>query len=359
MTSPDAEIVQDEAAAQRETRTPLLVLDVMERFLDEHGLGEGPLRAARIGEGSSNVTLVLERTRGRYVLRRPPRPPFPASAHDVVREARLQLSLAELGVRVPKIVALYEGDDLLGVPFYVSEYIEGDVLTNSLSPVLQANVAQRRAAVDDVVLALVEIHAADVSSPAIASFVRSGNYLERQLRRFGSLWDTSATRDIATVGEVAEWLRANLPEPGDMAVVHGDFRFGNVMLSPTPPVRVEAVLDWEMGAVGDPRADLGYFLATYSHESGYGTPLELSPVTALDGFPGREEIVDLYSRLSGRSVGDLTWFEVLALWKATVFCEAIYQRYLRGELSHDPFAAKLDRGVPALAAAAARLAEAA
>lgn len=82
-------------------------------------------------------------------------------------------------------------------------------------------------------------------------------------------------------------------------------------------------------------------------------------MTALEGYPGREHIVDVYGRLSGRDVGELAWFEVLALWKAAVFCEAIYRRFLLGELSHDRFAAGLDRGVPALAAAAARLAEAA
>jgi aminoglycoside phosphotransferase (APT) family kinase protein len=70
-------------------------------------------------------------------------------------------------------------------------------------------------------------------------------------------------------------------------------------------------------------------------------------------------MVDLYCRLSGREVGDLSWFQVLALWKATVFCEAIYGRYLKRDLDHDAFAATLERGVPALAAAASRIAQAA
>src|SRR5438552_18625988 len=98
-------------------------------FLDAHELGSGTLDAHRIGEGGgSNFSFLLEREDGtRVVLRRPPRPPLPPSAHDVVRESRLQLALAPLGIRVPNIRAVCEDESLLGVPFYVMDYIEGDV----------------------------------------------------------------------------------------------------------------------------------------------------------------------------------------------------------------------------------------
>ena len=97
-------------------RPPLLVLDRLEAFLDEHGLGAGPLRAERIGPGGgSNFSFLLERGDDRFVLRRPPRPPLPPSAHDMVREARLQLALAPQGIRLPPILAVCEDEDVLGV----------------------------------------------------------------------------------------------------------------------------------------------------------------------------------------------------------------------------------------------------
>ncbi|MCS7007972.1 MAG: phosphotransferase family protein, partial [Thermoleophilia bacterium] len=120
------------------------------------------------------------------------------------------------------------------------------------------------------------------------------------------------------------------------------------------PTRVLAVLDWEMGAIGDPRADLGYLLATYSEPGGAPSPLGTSPVTALPGFPSRGDLVERYVARSGREVEPLAWFEALALWKAAVFCEAIYGRYLRGELgAEDERAARFEEGVPMLAEAAA------
>jgi len=350
-----SDIVGSGADADGLSKPPLLVLDRVRAFLDEHGLGSGELRARRIGEGGgSNFTFLLERSAGRYVLRRPPRPPLPPSAHDVVREARLQLGLREAGfTRLPTIVAVCEDESLLSVPFYVMEELEGVVPTEELPPGLESEPS-RRALGDDLLDALVEIHAADVTTPGLASFARPGSYNERQVRRFAQLWEINKTRDLPAVDDVGIRLAATVPEPLPSTVVHGDFRLGNTMVGPGDPTRIAAVLDWEMGAIGDPRADVGYLLATYSEPGGPPNPLGTSPVTALPGFPSRTDLVERYVARSGRDVEPLAWFEALALWKAAVFCEAIYGRYVRGELgAEDTRAARFEQGVPYLAEAAA------
>src|SRR3954453_20429597 len=109
---------------------PLLDLDRVGEFLDEHGFGSGPIqRTERIAEGGgSNFTFLLERDEGRFVLRRPPRPPLPPSAHDMVREARLQLALAQQGIRLPTIRAVCDDESVLGVSFYVMDYLDGEVI---------------------------------------------------------------------------------------------------------------------------------------------------------------------------------------------------------------------------------------
>jgi aminoglycoside phosphotransferase (APT) family kinase protein len=347
------DIVDTIAAAT--SRPPLLVLDRVRAFLDEHRLGSGEVRARRIGEGGgSNFTFLLERGADRFVLRRPPRPPLPPSAHDVVREARLQLALREAGfARLPTIVAVAEDETILGVPFYVMTYLDGHVVTDELVPGLGAE-RQRTRLGEDLVDSLVEIHEADVTTPGLAAFARPGSYNERQVRRFTQLWDINKTREIPTVERVGEWLAHNVPSPLAETVVHGDFRLGNTMVAPDEPSRIVAVLDWEMGAIGDPRADLGYLLATYSEPGGPSNPLGTSPVTALPGFPSKSKLAERYVARSGRGVESLAWFEGLALWKAAVFCEAIYGRYVRGELgAEDERAARFEQGVPYLAEAAA------
>jgi aminoglycoside phosphotransferase (APT) family kinase protein len=337
-------------------QAPLLVIENVEAFLDANGLGSGPVRATRIGEGGgSNFSFLLERDDARLVLRRPPRPPLPPSAHDMVREARLQLALAPHGIRLPTIRAVCDDDGVIGVPFYVMDYLEGPIVTGELPGGLETEQARHRLGLD-LVDTLVEIHSVDVQAPGVRDFIREGNYLERQVRRFGQLWEVNQTRELPAVVAVGSWLAANIPEPGPLAVVHGDYRLGNMILDAGDPTRIRAVLDWEMGAVGDARADVGYLLATYSEPDGEANPLGTSPVTAAAGFPTRRELVDRYTGQSGRNVEPLPWFQALALWKAAVFCEAIYGRFIRGELAaEDTNAARFEQGVPLLAETALAL----
>src|SRR4051794_11065130 len=344
-----ADSISVHTIAAMPTRAPLLVLDNVESFLDGHGLGSGPITATRIGDGGgSNFTFLLERGGERFVLRRPPRPPLPPSAHDMVREAGLQNAIRAAGfTRLADIVAVCDDESVLGVPFYVMRYLDGHVITQELPRGLGTEDA-RFALGMDLVDTLVEIHAA--RGPSLESFARPGSYLDRQVKRFGQLWEINQTREIAAVDEVARYLADHTPEPLEPTVVHGDYRLGNMMVAPDDPRRIVAVLDWEMGAIGDPRADVGYLLATYSEPDGQFSPLGSSPVTAEAGFPSRTQLVERYVERSGRDVEPLPWFEALALWKAAVFCEAIYGRFVRGELGEeDTRAAIFEHAVPLLA----------
>ena len=328
------DVVDTPAEAAALPLAPLVVRRPLEAWLDAHGLGGGALTATRIGAGHSNATFLIVRGGERLVLRRPPRPPLPPSAHDMLREARVLCAL-EGRARVPRVLAVCRDEDVLGAPFYVMEELHGDVVTGELPATLSATGA-RRALGHDLVDALAELHAVDIASAGLSDFGRPDGYLERQVRRFAALWEHNATRELPLVGELANRLAAALPPPGRACVVHGDYRLGNVMLEPASP-RVLALLDWELATLGDPLADLGYLVGS-------------------DGFPSREQLVERYAERSGRDVGALAWYETLALWKAAVFCEGLYGRYLRGETA-DAWTASLGEGVPGLLRAAAVTAE--
>jgi aminoglycoside phosphotransferase (APT) family kinase protein len=332
---------------------PLVVRRPLEAWLDEQGLGRGALVVTRIGDGHSNATFLLEREGARVVLRRAPRPPLPPSAHDMLREARV-LAALEGRARVPRVLAVCRDAEVLGVPFYVMDEVRGHVVTGELPASLGTPDSRRRAG-EDLVDALVELHSVDIASAGLSDFGRPDGYLERQLRRFGALWEHNATRELPLVDELAAWLRQALPRSGEACVVHGDYRLGNVVLDPEQP-RVLALLDWELATLGDPLADLGYLVATYSDARSPATVLDLSPVTRADGFPSRPELIVRYAERSGRDASALAWYEVLALWKAAVFCEGLYRRYLNGETA-DPWTAGLGDGIPDLLQAAATTAE--
>src|SRR4051794_17291504 len=155
----------------------------------------------------------------------------------MVREAGLQTAIRAAGFRrLADIVAVCEDESVLGVPFYVMRFLEGHVITDELPPGLEPEAARRSLAFD-LVDTLVEIHAADVTTPELAAFARPGSYLERQVRRFSQLWEINKTRPIAEVDEVARLLGERLPDPLTETVVHGDYRLGNMMVSVADPTQ--------------------------------------------------------------------------------------------------------------------------
>ena len=346
--APD-DIVQSQAEIEPDARPPLLVLEPLRDFLDVHGLGEGEIEASPIGEGHSNVTYLIERGGSEMVLRRPPRPPLPPSAHDVVREARLLRALRDTPARVPEVLAVCEDSATIGAPFYIMERIEGEPIVSSVPPPLDTP-AERRRIGEQLIESLVEIHAVDWRAVGLEGFGKPTGYLERQLRRFGGLWELNKTREIPAVESVGAWLADHLPESGPATIVHGDYRLGNTIFAPDPPARLAAVLDWEMATIGDPLADLGYLGMMWAdaEDPKSGLREHLSNVTRADGFPSRAELVELYEERSGRSMSDIRWYTTLALWKSVVFMEGNYKRAIAGT-TDDPYLKQFGDGVLELA----------
>jgi aminoglycoside phosphotransferase (APT) family kinase protein len=342
------DVVRTAAEAADMSRPPLVILDTLEVWLDARGLGAGPLTTTPLPGGHSNVTMLLARDHLEVVLRRPPRPPLPPGAHDIVREARLLQGLEPTGVPVPRILAVCESDGVLGAPFALMSYVPGYVIEGTLPPGLDA-AAERRRAAESFIDVLVAVHAVDVERSGLTWLGRPGHYLERQLRRFSGTWEITRTRALTAMTELERRLRAGLPAPGETTLIHGDVRLGNAIFAPDPPARVAALLDWEMATLGDPLADLGYLIAAWTDVGQSAPPMfHLSPATAADGFPTVTELVERYGRASGRTVENLGWYTALARWKAAVFMEGNYRRALSGN-SDDPFALGFHGGVEELA----------
>jgi aminoglycoside phosphotransferase (APT) family kinase protein len=327
---------------------PLLVRRPLESFLDGRGIGSGTVEAEPIGEGHSNVTYLCRRAGAEFVLRRPPRPPLPPSAHDVLREARLLRALEGTPVRVPRVLATCEDPSVIGAPFYVMDRVDGDVMTMSVTPALDSEPERRRIG-QELVDALVELHAVDWTACGLAGYGKPDGYLDRQLRRFGGLWEHNKTREVPALDRVTAWLAANRPSSGAATIVHGDYRLGNTMFATEAPARLVAIFDWELATIGDPLADLGYLTANWGQPGDPPSPLSaLSAVTQARGFPTRDELIARYEERSRRSMSDVRWYQTLALWKAAVFLEGSYKRRLAGT-TDDPFFDLLDAGVPAIA----------
>jgi aminoglycoside phosphotransferase (APT) family kinase protein len=226
------------------------------------------------------------------------------------------------------------------------ELIEGHVMTAAVPPALDGEEARIG---EQLIDALVEVHAVDWRACGLAGYGKPTGYLERQLRRFGGLWEHNRTRELPVLDQVTAWLADHIPQSGEATIVHGDYRLGNTMFAPRAPARLVAIFDWELATIGDPLADVGYLVATWSqHDDPEDALRGLSAATRRPGFPTREELIARYEERSGRSMSDVRWYMTLALWKSAVFLEGSYKRRLAGT-TEDDFFDRLETGVPAIA----------
>jgi aminoglycoside phosphotransferase (APT) family kinase protein len=288
-------------------------LAALRRFLG----ASGDLTTRAIGDGHSNLTYLVRGAERPVVVRRPPPPPVPPGGHDVLREARLISALQGSGVPVPEVLAVAQEGEVLDVPFYVMSYIDGVVATTDTPPGL---VSHRRDVAFAMVDTLAALHAVDWRAAGLEGFGRPEGFNARHLRRMAGLVDGEK------FDPVREWLESNVPPESGDAILHNDFRVGNVMLSEEPPARILAVLDWELATIGDPLFDVGYFFASYPEGEAETPTQDLATMFLEPGYPTRAELAERYAADTGRDLSNLRWYTVMALWKLAVLYEYAHRR---------------------------------
>ena len=290
---------------------------------------EPPLDFELIAGGRSNLTFrVTDTADHAWVLRRPPLGQVLATAHDMGREHRIISALAPTDVPVAPVVGLCTDEDVNGAPFYVMGFVDGLIARNAeasrrLSPDARANAGRQLAEV------LARIHAVDLDAVGLADLGRHEGYIERQLKRWYSQWESSKTRELPVVDEVHDALAARVPEQGPATIVHGDYRLDNCILGPDGTIR--AVLDWELCTLGDPLADVGLLLV-YWNEAGDARSALMEASTGLEGFPTRAELIAMYAAASGRDVTSVEYYRAFGYWKLACILEGVYARYKGGAM---------------------------
>ena len=309
--------------------------DRLAPLLDAAGLPPGPVTVRRIGEGHSNRTYLVERGGGRAVLRRPPPPPVPAGGHDVLREAALLRALDGADLPVPRVLASAAAGEVLDDPLYVMTHVDGPVVTTRTPPPLDTPARRAEAGVS-LVTALARLHAVDVRSGPLAALGRPDGFNRRHVERIARLVTGPDGAPPDAFAALEAWLLDHVPPEAGAAVVHHDYRLGNVVLAPDAPGRVAAVLDWELATLGDPLWDLAYLVASWPDASGPATPTQALSTAQLEpGWPRRDEVAGIYTAAAGHPVGDLSWYLAAVQWKLAVLYE--YQRRKVGGPGGDPY----------------------
>jgi aminoglycoside phosphotransferase (APT) family kinase protein len=303
--------------AHIETGPPGLDLDRLREHLARHDLVQGPLVAEVIHGGKSNLTYLVREGDHRFVVRRPPLGHVLATAHDMSREYRVMTALRGTGVPVPRTYHFCDDPDVVGAPFYVMEYVEGD------RPAATAAIEAR---LTDI---LARLHDLDPVAVGLGDFGRPEGFLERQVKRWKRQLDASRSRDLPGIDDLFARLAGDVPATQRHTIVHGDFKLGNTIIADG---EVRAVLDWEMSTLGDPLTDLALFLL-------YGDFAGLDTGGRADAgeHPRSVKLAERYAQGTGLDISRLGWYVALACFKLAVISEGIHFRYTQGLTVGDGF----------------------
>ncbi|MGH3321894.1 MAG: phosphotransferase family protein [Streptosporangiaceae bacterium] len=328
---------------------PGLDLAALRTYFRDHveGAADAPLRAELIQGGRSNLTYVIGQDDRRWVLRRPPLAHVLPTAHDMGREYRVISALGRSDVPVPRTYAHCLDDAVIGATFYVMSWVEGRRLAEA-EDAARLGPEEADAACRTLVSTLAALHRVEPERVGLGDFGRPAGFVERQVRRWYTQWERSKTQSLPEVDELRDRLATALPESQATTVVHGDYRFDNLLLARDAP-RVVAVLDWEMATLGDPLTDLGLLLV-YWTEPGDGVRREIGvapDVTAGPGFWSRRRVAETYAELTGFDLSDLGFYVALGCYKLAIVLEGIHDRHLHGAYGDEDFG-EIWAGVPDL-----------
>lgn len=292
----------------------------------------GPFTFDQIAGGRSNLTFKVTGADGaQFVLRRPPLGHVLATAHDMGREHRLISAVAQADVPVAPALGMCTDIEVNDAPFYVMGFVDGVVL-DSPAKGGEITVEARRAASQSLADTLAKLHSVDIDAVGLGTLAKREDYVGRQLKRWSAQWDASKTRELPSMERVRDLLRDKAPEQRFTGIVHGDYRFGNVMVDPKTGL-LQAVLDWELCTLGDVLADVGYVIS-YWTDPGEEFRRENDP-SGHPGFYTRAEFVERYAEVSGRQLTDVAWWEAFACWRLGCIAEGVLSRYLAGVMGDD------------------------
>jgi aminoglycoside phosphotransferase (APT) family kinase protein len=227
------------------------------------------------------------------ILRRDP-PGATALSHAAAEHGLLD-AMHAAGVPVPRVLWSGAVDAWRGSTYLVMDRIAGETLARRILRDSEFAIARTRL-LSQCADALAHIHAVDVDAAVPHLEHRDTSRLVDDVERM-----LDSGPNPHPVFELAlRWLRSHRPEEQQPAVVHADFRMGNLIVGPEG---LRSVIDWELSHVGDPIRDLGYFCVR-----SWRFGVDDKPA---GGIGTRSELIEAYQRAGGRHVDT----ETLRFWE--------------------------------------------
>lgn len=290
-----------------------------------------PTTVEQFPGGHSNLTYLVKTPESEYVLRRAPLGPIAPKAHDMAREFRLLAAVHPHFPEAPLPFRLCEDPEVIGATFFLMERRHGHILRERISPELPNSPREISTLFTDC---LARLHSIPLTS-GLECLGKPEGFVERQVKGWADRWRRAQTSELPLMEEVIAWLENHLPPSEAPTIIHNDYKLDNVMLAPG---KIAAVLDWEMTTIGDPLADLGLTLSYWCWVNRPDVRTAGIPALTLEpGWFTRDEFLARYEMQTGRTVSNISYFEVLGVFKLAVIVQQIYLRYHRGQTTDSRF----------------------
>jgi len=302
--------------------------DALAAWMDSRGLAPGaPIETNFVAGGTQNEIFEIRRGDIHAALRIPP-PGAPEQRDDgIVREWRIIEALGGTDVPHTPAIALCDDQSVLGRTFYLMGFVDGWSPMNTdgwpapFDTDLDARCGLSYALVEGAAL----LSKVDWQAKGLQDLGRPDGFHERQVERWTRFLDRIKARDIPGFDEATAWLGAHKPLDYVPGIMHGDYQFANVMFGHGAPARLAAIVDWEMGTVGDPKIDLAWIVQAWP-ENMDDPEATMASYVDLTGMPTRDQLLARYSEVSGRQVDDIDYYVILAKWKLAIVLEQGFQR---------------------------------
>jgi aminoglycoside phosphotransferase (APT) family kinase protein len=256
-----------------------------------------------VSGGASSLTFSGTRDAAPVVIKVAPPGVEPVAHRDVLRQAHIVKALGATHVPVPTVIWEELGDPPDVPPLFAMSHIEGDCvepLFDGCAPA--ADLADRYRNACRTMATLHRLSPNDLGlgdEPIVDPIAEVHRWCE-----------TLQTVDAALVPdwpEARDALLRTAPTAMGPSVVHGDFRLGNLL---AVGARINAVIDWEIWTIGDPRIDVGWFLINSDPDTYQRVPGSAGMA------PPIAELAEIYQQELGCEVADLAWFTALACFKS-------------------------------------------
>ena len=307
----------------------MIDVDRLARWMDDEGLpGKGESVEHRfIAGGSQNEIYELRRGDLHCVIRIPPAAAPVDRDKGILREWRIIEALDGTEVPHTAAVGVCEDRDVLGRTFYLMGWVDGwsPMNTDGWPAPFDADLDARKGLAYQLVEGIALLGNVDWRAKGLQDLGRPDGFHERQVDRWTAFLERFKGRELPGFEEARTWLLTHKPIDYIPGIMHGDYQFANVMFRHGGPARLAAMVDWEMGTIGDPKLDLGWVVHSWPDDTSSDEDRAGGYVDMV-GMPSRDEILAHYSKVSGRQVDDIDYYCVLAKWKLAVVLEQGYQR---------------------------------